>query len=59
MVSATDPEGDVLHYEYSTSDGKISGEGKLVVWDLNKVQRGSQEVRVTVTDGRVEKLRLL
>jgi len=52
MVGATDPDGDVLHYEYSTSDGKISGEGKLVVWDLNKVQRGSHEVRVTVTDGK-------
>ena len=52
MVNATDPDGDELHYEYSTTDGKISGEGKLVVWDLNKVRMGPHEVRVTVTDGK-------
>jgi len=52
IVTATDPDGDVLHYEYSTSDGKISGQGKLVVSDLNKVLRGKHAVRVTVTDGK-------
>jgi hypothetical protein len=52
LVNATDPDADKLRYEYLTSDGTISGEGKSVVWDLNKVLRGPHEVRVTVTDGK-------
>ena len=52
FVKATDPDGDVLHYEYSTTDGTISGKGNLVVWNLRDVKRGAHEVRVRVTDGR-------
>ena len=52
LVSATDPDGDRLQYEYSTTEGTISGKGKLVIWDLNNVVRGPHEVRVTVTDGK-------
>ena len=52
FVEATDPNGDSLHYEYSTRDGTISGKGKSVIWDLKNVPRGPHEVRVTVTDGR-------
>jgi len=52
VVNATDPDGDALQYEYSTSEGSISGKGKSVTWDLNKVRRGSHEVRVVVTDGK-------
>jgi len=52
FVDATDPDGDALQYKYSTTEGTISGKGKLVVWDLNKVRRGPHQVRVTVTDGR-------
>lgn len=51
IVNATDPDGDVLQYEYSTTEGRISGKGKSVIWDLNKVIRGPHEVRVSVTDG--------
>ena len=50
-VNATDPDGDPLQYEYSTTEGSISGKGKSVIWDLNKVLRGPHEVRVIVTDG--------
>jgi hypothetical protein len=52
VVNATDPDGDALHYEYSTTDGTISGESNLVVWKLHDVERGPHEVHVTVTDGR-------
>ncbi|HEU4506770.1 MAG TPA: hypothetical protein VFR78_00935 [Pyrinomonadaceae bacterium] len=50
-MKATDPDDDSLHYEYSISEGKISGKGPSVVWDLHDLPRGPHEVRVTVTDG--------
>ena len=52
FVKATDPDGDALHYEYSTKGGTISGKGSSVIWDLHNVLRGPHEVRVTVTDGK-------
>lgn len=52
IVKANDPDGDELRYEYFINDGKILGEGKLVVWDLKNVMRGEREVRVAVTDGK-------
>lgn len=52
VVNATDPDGDSLHYEYSITEGKISGSGQSVVWDLRDLPRGPHEVRVTVTDGK-------
>ena len=35
-VNAIDPDSDVLQYEYSTTEGSISGKGKSAKWDLNK-----------------------
>jgi len=52
LVNATDPDGDSLQYEYSTTEGSISGKGKSVIWNLDKVVRGPHEVRVKVTDGK-------
>ena len=52
VVNATDPDGDALQYEYSTTEGSISGKGKSVIWDLNNAILGLHEVRVTVTDGK-------
>jgi hypothetical protein len=52
VVNATDPDGDALQYEYSTTEGSISGKGNSVIWDLNNVLRGPHEVRVTVSDGK-------
>jgi hypothetical protein len=52
VVKATDPDGDELQYEYSTSEGTISGKGKSVTWDLNDALRGQHVVHVTVTDGK-------
>jgi len=51
-VNATDPDGDALQYEYSTTQGSISGKGSSVIWNLNDVPRGPHEVRLTVTDGK-------
>ena len=52
VVKASDPDGDSLSYEYSTNEGKISGQGKSVLWDLRDLPLGPHEVRVTVTDGK-------
>ena len=52
VVNATDPDGDSLDYEYSTTEGTISGKGKSVVWDLRGLPYGPHKVRVTVTDGK-------
>ena len=52
VVNATDPDGDSLHYEYSTNQGTISGGGKSVLWDLRGSLLGPQTVSVTVTDGK-------
>jgi hypothetical protein len=52
FVNATDPDNDTLFYEYSANEGSISGKGRLVVWNLDRLSRGLHEVRVTVTDGK-------
>ena len=52
LVNATGPDGDPLAYEYSVTEGKISGKGRLVVWGLENLPRGPHEARVTVTDGK-------
>lgn len=52
LVTATDPDGDSLEYNYSMTEGTISGKGKSVVWNLRDLPRGPHEVRVTVTDGK-------
>ena len=52
VVNATDPDGDTLHYEYSVTEGTISGKGNSVIWNLRDLPRGAHEVRVTVTDGK-------
>ncbi|HKP84189.1 MAG TPA: redoxin domain-containing protein [Pyrinomonadaceae bacterium] len=52
VVNATDPDGDSLRYEYSTTEGTISGRGKSVVWDLRSVPYGPHKVSVTAADGK-------
>lgn len=51
-VNATDPDGDTLHYKYSTTEGTISGKGNSVLWNLRGLPRGPHQVRVIVTDGK-------
>ena len=52
FVNATDPDGDSLTYRYSSTEGKISGKGRSVLWHLDGLPRGPHEIRVTVSDGK-------
>src|SRR5690349_21613458 len=52
VAKATDPDNDALLYEYSSTEGKISGEGRTVVWHLDGLPRGPHEIRLTVYDGK-------
>jgi len=50
-TSASDPENDVLTYNYTVSGGRIVGTGANVSWDLSGVQPGTYTVTVGVDDG--------
>jgi hypothetical protein len=50
VCNATDPDGDELSYNWSTSEGRITGEGATVTWTA-PLSEGSYNVTVTVTDG--------
>jgi len=48
--NATDPDGDELSYEWSTTGGDISGTGAVVSWNAPE-EVGMYDVTVVVTDG--------
>ncbi|MDT5121860.1 MAG: hypothetical protein QOC96_1342, partial [Acidobacteriota bacterium] len=50
-ANATDPDGDTLLYTYTTTGGRITGDGSNVSWDLTGVQPGTYTTTVTVDDG--------
>ena len=50
VCNATDRDGDELSYNWSTSEGRITGEGATVTWTA-PLSEGSYNVTVTVTDG--------
>ncbi len=50
-TTATDPENDVLTYNYTVSGGRISGTGANVQWDLSGVQKGTYTITAGVDDG--------
>jgi hypothetical protein len=52
---ASDPDGDVLSYNWSASGGSISGTGAAVNWTAPD-SIGSYNVTVVVTDGRGEEV---
>jgi hypothetical protein len=49
---ASDPDGDALRYAYSTTGGKISGDGPAATLDINGIAPGVYTVTVRVDDGR-------
>ncbi|MEZ5308914.1 MAG: hypothetical protein R2684_17345 [Pyrinomonadaceae bacterium] len=49
-TSATDPENDVLTYNYTVSGGRIEGQGANVTWDLSGVSEGEYTMTVGVDD---------
>jgi hypothetical protein len=51
LVSAKDPENDVLSYHYEVSGGKIIGQGSSVIWDLSEVKAGNYTIKTTADDG--------
>lgn len=50
-TEASDPENDVLVYDYKVSGGKIVGQGAKVVWDLWGVELGTYIITAGVDDG--------
>jgi len=48
---ATDPENDVLTYNYTVSGGRIVGTGANVTWDLSGAQEGTYTITAGVDDG--------
>ena len=50
-ANATDPDGDTLLYTYSTTGGRITGDGPNATLDLTGVATGTYTVTVEVDDG--------
>jgi hypothetical protein len=50
-ANASDPDGDTLLYTWSTTGGRITGDGPNVSWDLTGVAPGSYTATVEVDDG--------
>lgn len=50
-TNGTDTDGDTLLYTYSTTGGRITGDGPNAVWDLSSVMPGDYTVTVEVDDG--------
>lgn len=50
-ANATDPDGDTLLYTYSTTGGRITGDGPNATLDLTGVADGTYTVTVEVDDG--------
>ncbi|HJU53571.1 MAG TPA: hypothetical protein VJ715_03330, partial [Pyrinomonadaceae bacterium] len=50
-ANATDPDGDTLLYTYTTTGGRVTGDGANVSWDLSGVQPGTYTATVEVDDG--------
>lgn len=50
-ANAADPDGDTLLYTWSTTGGRITGDGGNVEWDLSGVQPGTYTASVEVDDG--------
>lgn len=48
------PEGKPLRYRWTTSGGRIEGDGTDVVWDLSGAQPGVYNAAVTVESGPVD-----
>jgi hypothetical protein len=51
-VNAHDPDNDPLRYSYTVTAGRISGEGRMVVWNLTGIDPGFYDIKVEVSDGR-------
>ncbi|MFL6227148.1 MAG: PKD domain-containing protein [Pyrinomonadaceae bacterium] len=50
-ANASDPDGDTLLYTWSTTGGRITGDGANVTWDLSGAAPGTYTANVEVDDG--------
>jgi hypothetical protein len=50
-TKASDPENDVLTYNYTVSGGRVVGTGANVQWDLSNAQAGTYTITAGVDDG--------
>jgi hypothetical protein len=50
-ATASDPDGDTLLYTWSTTGGRITGDGPNATWDLSGVAPGTYTALVEVDDG--------
>jgi hypothetical protein len=50
-ANASDPDNDVLVYTWSVTGGRLTGEGRMVTWDLTGVANGTYTATVEVNDG--------
>jgi hypothetical protein len=50
-ANASDPDGDTLLYTWSTTGGRITGDGANVTWDLSGAAPGTYTASVEVDDG--------
>ena len=50
-TEATDPDNDVLTYNYIVTGGEIVGKGAKVMWDLSYVAPGNYTITAGVDDG--------
>jgi hypothetical protein len=48
---ATDPDADTMLYTYTTTGGRINGDGSAVIWDLKGAEPGTYTASVEVDDG--------
>ena len=51
QTSASDPENDVLTYNYTVSGGRIVGTGANVTWDVSGLAPGTYTITAGVDDG--------
>lgn len=52
IAGATDPDGDRLHYTYSATGGRVTGDGANATLDFKGVAPGVYKVTLKVEDGR-------
>jgi hypothetical protein len=50
-ANAVDPDNDTLLFTWSVTGGKLTGEGRGVVWDLSGANPGTYTATVDVNDG--------
>jgi hypothetical protein len=50
-ADASDPDGDVLVYDWEVPGGRVIGGGSRVTWDTSGVAPGSYSVAVRINDG--------